>query len=77
MQRTNPPNPPRTGDTRGFTLFEILIAMFIFGVVVSTIFTSYTGTFKIIEETESQADIYAMARVAMARLQEDLESVHF
>jgi general secretion pathway protein J len=77
MQRKNPPHPPRSTDTHGFTLFEILIAMFIFGVVLSTIFTSYTGTFRIIEETEAQADIYAMARVAMARMQEDLESIHF
>jgi general secretion pathway protein J len=64
----------RSTNASGFTLLEILIAMFIFGVVLSTIFTSYTGTFRIIEEVESQADIYAMARVALARMQEDLES---
>ncbi len=62
---------------KGFTLLEILIAMFIFGVVLTTIFTSYTGTFRIIDETESQTDIYAMARTVMIRMQEDLESVHF
>jgi len=61
---------------KGFTLLEILIAMFIFAVVLTTIFTSYTGTFRIIEETESQADIYAMARAVMIRIQEDLESIH-
>jgi general secretion pathway protein J len=77
MQRTHPPGPPRITDKRGFTLLEILIAMFIFAVVLSTLFTSYSGTFKIIDETESQADIYAMARVAMARLHADLESIHF
>jgi general secretion pathway protein J len=62
---------------KGFTLLEILIAMFIFGVVLTTIFTSYTGTFRIIDETESQADIYAMARTVLIRMQEDLESIHF
>ncbi len=51
--------------------------MFIFGVVLTTIFTSYTGTFRIIDETESQADIYAMARTVLIRMQEDLESIHF
>jgi len=55
---------------------EILIAMFIFAVVLSTIYTSYTGTFRIVDETESQAEIYAMARVALERMQEDLESVY-
>jgi general secretion pathway protein J len=65
------------GENRfGFTLLEILIAMFIFAVVLSTIYTSYTGTFRIVDETESQADIYAMARVALERMQEDLESVY-
>lgn len=55
---------------------EILVAMFIFAIVLSTIYTSYTGTFRIVNETESQADIYAMARVALERMQEDLESVY-
>jgi general secretion pathway protein J len=73
----NPLNPKRTLGRKGFTLLEILIAMFIFAVVLTTIFTSYTGTFRIIEETESQADIYAMARAVMIRIQEDLESIHF
>lgn len=72
-----PQKPAWETNTKGFTLLEILIAMFIFAVVLSTIFTSYTGTFRIIEETEAQAEIYAMARVALSRMQEDLESVYF
>jgi general secretion pathway protein J len=72
-----PHKSARSINASGFTLLEILIAMFIFAVVLSTIFTSYTGTFRIIDEVESQADIYAMARVALARMQEDLESVCF
>ena len=57
----------------GFTLLEILIAMFILGIVLSTIFTIFTGTIKNISHVESQADIYQMARVAIQRIQEDLE----
>ena len=64
-------------NRRGFTLLEILIAMFIFAVVLTTIFTSYTGTFRIIDETESQTDVYAMARIVLARIQEDLESISY
>jgi len=65
------------GENRfGFTLVEILIAMFIFAIVLSTIYTSYTGTFRIVDETESQADIYGMARIALERMQEDLESAY-
>jgi len=62
---------------RGFTLLEILIAMFIMAIVVSIIFTSYTGTFRVIDEAESQAEIYGMARIALQRIQEDLESAYF
>ena len=73
----NPKNLVNLIGQRGFTLLEILIAIFIFAVVLTTIFTSYTGTFRIIDETESQADIYAMARIVLSRIQEDLESIHF
>jgi len=64
-------------NSHGFTLLEILIAVFILAIVLSTIFTSYTGTFRIIDETESQADTYGMARIALERMLEDLESIYF
>ena len=60
----------------GFTLAEILIAIFIFAVVITIIYTSYTGTFRVVGETESQAEIYRMARIAMERMVEDLESTY-
>jgi len=63
-------------ENSGFTLLEILIAIFIFAVVMTTIFTSYTGTFRVVDETESQAEIYQMAGIAMERMLEDLESIY-
>jgi general secretion pathway protein J len=71
MKQINPTN------RSGFTLLEILIAMFILAVVLSTIFSSYTGTLRIVDDTESEAEIYAMARVALERMLEDFESVYF
>ena len=50
--------------------------MFIFAIVLSTIYTSYTGAFRIVDDTESQTDIYEMARIALERMHEDLESVY-
>jgi general secretion pathway protein J len=47
--------------------------MFIFAIVLSTLYTAYTGTFRNVDETESQADIYRMARIALERMAEDLE----
>lgn len=66
----------RPTNSKGFTLFEILITMFIFAVVLSLLYTSYIGTFRNIEATESQADIYGMARIALERMVEDLGSVY-
>ncbi len=65
-----------TKNQRAFTLLEVLIAMSIFAVVLSMLYTAYTGTFRNIEETESQADLYQMARIVLERMTEDLESVY-
>jgi len=60
---------------KGFTLIEILIAVFILGIVLTTVYASYTGTFRIIGETKSDAELYGMARVALERMTQDMESV--
>ena len=66
----------RCNSQQAFTLLEVLISIFILVTVLSTVFASYTGTFRIIDETESQAEAYRMARVAVQRIKEDLESVY-
>jgi general secretion pathway protein J len=58
----------------GFTLLEILLAIFIFCIILSAIYASYSGTFRVIGITESQATVYQKARVAMSRISEDLQS---
>ena len=63
-------------DRNGFTLLEILIAIFILATVLSTVFASYTGTLRMVTETESQAETYQMARIAFERIIEDLESFY-
>jgi general secretion pathway protein J len=57
----------------GFTLLEILVAMFILAIVLTTIFGTFSETLKNINHAESQADIYQMARVALKIMNEDLE----
>ncbi|MDI9569437.1 MAG: type II secretion system protein GspJ [Pseudomonadota bacterium] len=56
----------------GFTLVELLIAVFILTVVTSTIYTAYRGTFRLISETEYEGEVYESARAVMTRLQQDL-----
>jgi general secretion pathway protein J len=59
---------------KGFTLIEILIAVLILGIVLSTVYASYTGTFRIIRETQHDAEVYGMARSALDRMTRDLQS---
>ena len=69
-------SPVDAKDLKGFTLLEILIAIVILVTVLSTVFASFTGTLRLVSETESQAEVYQMARIALERITEDLESVY-
>ena len=59
----------------GFTLVEILIAMTILAVVLTTVYTAYTGTLTLIDETAYGTRVYGMARSSLKRMIADLESV--
>lgn len=63
-------------EQQGFTLLELLLAIVIFGMVVSMIYGPYTGTFRMVNVVEPELEIYQKARVAMTRIIEDLESAY-
>jgi prepilin-type N-terminal cleavage/methylation domain-containing protein len=60
---------------KGFTLIEILIAISILAIVLTTVYAAYTGTLRIVRDTEYGDDIYSMARVTLKRMTDDLESI--
>jgi type II secretion system protein J len=64
------------GKPNGFTLLEILVSIAIFAAIVSVLYPSYTGTFRNIEYTESEAKIYRMARVALERITRDIKAAY-
>ncbi|MDP2268641.1 MAG: prepilin-type N-terminal cleavage/methylation domain-containing protein, partial [Deltaproteobacteria bacterium] len=64
-----------SGNRRGFTLLEILIAVFILATVLSTVYAAYRGTFRIISDSEREGEIYGMARNTMLRIIKDLTAV--
>jgi general secretion pathway protein J len=66
----------RSYRSSGFTLLEILMAISIFAIVISLAYGSYRATFRIIDSTESQTDIYNKGRIAMDRLSTDLGSLY-
>ncbi len=60
---------------KGFTLVELLIAIFIFAIVISSVYGSYRATFHIIHGTEFQLDIANRSRIVAERMAEDLGSI--
>ncbi|MCF8068678.1 MAG: type II secretion system GspH family protein [Desulfobacterales bacterium] len=60
----------------GFTLIEILIAISIFAIVISTIFGSYGIVFSSAEDIEKGNKAYEMAQNCMARMTIDLSSIY-
>ena len=60
----------------GFTLLEIMIAIFIFAVVVTTIFASYRTVFSNADIIDQEITSYEMARNCLNRMLIDLQSIH-
>jgi general secretion pathway protein J len=63
-------------ETAGFTLMEVLVAIAILAIVVTTILASFNSVFSTTEVLDESADIYEMAKNCMKRMALDLESIH-
>lgn len=59
---------------KGYTLIEILVTTLILAIVLSTVYASYTATFRVIGEIQSDAEVYGMARSTLDRMARDLQS---
>lgn len=60
----------------GFTLMEILIAILILSVVITTVLASFNMVFSTTEALDSDASIYESARICLNQMVADLEQVH-
>ncbi|MCX7982034.1 MAG: prepilin-type N-terminal cleavage/methylation domain-containing protein [Syntrophales bacterium] len=56
----------------GFTLVEILIAVLILGVALSTVYLSYTGIFRMTREVSTENEQLSTAHIFFTRLESDL-----
>ena len=78
--RRRPGGLPRAYRNRqpadGFTLLEILIALSIFAVVVTTIFGSFNFVFGNVEAVETGMNDYEMASEGLNRMLADLRSLY-
>ncbi len=64
-------------NKNGFTLIEILIAIFIFAIIITTIFGSFTAVFSHSDAIREGTEIYEMARNCFDRMMIDLEEIYF
>jgi type II secretion system protein J len=64
-------------QSRGFTLLEILIAIAILALVVSSLYGAYSGTLDTTEMVESVRDIDQVARVALVQMVDDFKSLYY
>jgi len=61
---------------QGFTLLEILIAIFIFSVVITTIFSTFNAVISRTEVIKNGTGDYEMARTCLNRMVSDLTAIY-
>lgn len=64
-------------NRRGFTLVEILLAIFIFSILVSTVFGSFAVLSDGAEILKTDTGLHQAARAGLARITQDLRQIHF
>ncbi len=62
----------KISNNKGFTLLEILMAVMIFGIVMTTLFFSYKSIFKAREKIEEKIKLVSEARSAISRIHDDI-----
>lgn len=59
----------------GFTLVELLIAVFIFAIVISSVYGSYRATFATVDGAEGRLQMSAGASIVLERMADDLAAI--
>jgi prepilin-type N-terminal cleavage/methylation domain-containing protein len=61
---------------KGFTLIEVLLAIFIGSIVLAVLYSSFFQIMKAKDFAESELDLYHEARVVFSKMTEDFESAY-
>jgi prepilin-type N-terminal cleavage/methylation domain-containing protein len=64
------------GSRRGFTLIEILTAVFILAVVVSLVMGSFAGIYEDADHINLGTDLHELGNACLTRMAKDLQSIH-
>ncbi|MDK9708458.1 MAG: prepilin-type N-terminal cleavage/methylation domain-containing protein [Desulforhopalus sp.] len=69
-------NPPAaTRHHQGFTLVEVLIAVFIFSLVMASVYGAYRATFAVVHGSEHEVMLADRGGFILSRLSDDLDSL--
>jgi len=60
---------------RGFTLVEVLIAIFIFSLVIATVYGAYRATFAVVDSSQHEVMLADRGGFILSRLGDDLDSL--
>ena len=74
--RTKPNSNTVGTHSRGFTLVEILIAVFILAVVVSLVMGSFSGIYEGADRINLGTDLHELGNACLNRMARDLKSMH-
>jgi prepilin-type N-terminal cleavage/methylation domain-containing protein len=62
------------GAQSGLTLLEVLVSVFILGLVLAAVYSAYTGNLESIESARESGETNQIARIVLDRMSKDLES---
>ena len=60
-------------ELRGFTLLELVVAIAIFAIISTFVYSAYTGTVVTTERAQKKIELYQKARLVLDRISEELE----
>ena len=75
MNNSTPHARIKTADRNGFTLLEIMVAIFIFAVIITTVFGSFRIVFSNTDAVGGDVAVFESARICLERMATDLESL--
>ncbi|WP_419663937.1 putative general secretion pathway protein J [Desulfosarcina variabilis str. Montpellier] len=75
MNNTDPTALKKARMAGGFTLLEIMVAIFIFAVIITTVFGSFRVVFSSADAVGGDVAVFETARICLTRMAEDLGSL--
>jgi general secretion pathway protein J len=75
MNNTDPGASKKARMAGGFTLLEIMMAIFIFALIITTVFGSFRVVFSSADAVGGDVAVFETARICLMRMASDLESI--